>query len=182
MVSGPSGVGKGSVIQGVLRRLDGLRLSISTTTRKQRPGEREGVDYNFVTRNEFDRIRAEGGFLESAEVYGELYGTPLMPLERLLESGLDVLLEIDIQGASSVRQRLPDAVTIFIDPPSSEALFERLTARGADAPEVISRRVAEAQREQAAGADFDYRIVNDSLDAAVSEAADIIANRRKESD
>jgi guanylate kinase len=178
VVSAPSGAGKSTVIGRVLRELGGMRFSISHTTRPPRGEEREGVDYYFVARDAFEQLRDEGRLLEWAEVHGNLYGTAMMELVRAREEGVDLLLDLDVAGAAQVRQRLPDAVTVFILPPSYPDLERRLRGRGQDDEATIQRRLAAAGRELGAFWHYDYAIVNDDLDACVRELKSIIRAAR----
>jgi guanylate kinase len=172
VITGPSGVGKGTLIRLLLDRFPSMALSISATTRKPRPGEEDGVDYHFLTAEEFQRRIDAGEFLEWAEYAGNRYGT----LRSELERDVDVLvLEIEVQGARQVRERVPDAISVFIAPPSDEALRTRLVGRGSDDPEQIEKRLAVAQEELAARDEFDHVVVNDDLEAAVQELADLVA-------
>jgi guanylate kinase len=165
-------VGKGTLIRLLLDRFPRMALSVSATTRAPRPGEEDGVDYRFLTPEEFQRRIDDGDFLEWAEYAGNRYGT----LRSELERDVDVLvLEIEVQGARQVRERVPDAVSVFIAPPSEEALRTRLVGRGSDGPEQIERRLAVAQEELAARDEFDHVVVNDDLEAAVQELADLVA-------
>jgi guanylate kinase len=143
-----------------------------------RVGERDGVDYHFVTREQFLSLRDAGGFLEWFEVHGDLKGTPEGPVREHLATGDDVLFEIDVQGALAVRERFPEALLIFLAPPSREEQRRRLEGRGTDSPEVIERRLADAAAEEARAGDFDARVVNTDVDAAVAEVAGILASRR----
>lgn len=178
VLSGPSGTGKGTVGRR-LRELDPrLRWSVSWATRPARPGEVEGVDYHFVTGDEFERARREGGFLECFEVFGDLKGTPRAPVAELLEAGEDVLLELDVQGALAVRRVCPEALLIFLKPPSREVQRERILGRGQDTPDAVERRLAEAEAEETAAGEFDAVVVNDDLDQAVEELAAILNARR----
>ncbi|MDX8401270.1 MAG: guanylate kinase [Mariprofundaceae bacterium] len=178
VVSGPSGAGKSSLCAALLERNPGLQLSVSCTTRPPRPGERDGREYHFLDRATFERQREAGAFLEWAEVHGNLYGTRRSDVERMLQTG-DVLLEIDWQGAALVAARMPQAVRIFILPPSIEALRERLVARGQDDPATIARRVAAAREEMAHADEAHYRIVNEDFDRAL-EALERIYHRVRE--
>ena len=146
----------------------------SFTTRRPRPGDGEGKSYEYVSREEFDRIRKEEGFLESAEVHGELYGTPRQELERLLAEGNDVVLEIDVQGAHQVRAAKPEAVTIFLEPPDWETLETRLAGRGTEDEEAFKKRLATAKKELGEAGSFDHRVVNDDLERAVDEVDRIL--------
>jgi len=169
ILSAASGTGKTSLARALIERLPSLAFSISHTTRAPRPGERDGVDYFFVSPAEFERMRAAGEFLEHAEVYGNRYGTSRAVIERLLRAGKSVLLDIDWQGAHNVKRQVPDAVSIFILPPSRAALRERLTRRGQDAPEVVERRMRQAVDEMRHYAEFDRAILNDDFEAALSD-------------
>jgi guanylate kinase len=175
VITGPSGVGKGTLIKELLERLPTLELSVSATTRPPRPGERPGVDYHFLDEQEFER-RLEGGeFMEHASYSGHRYGTLRSEVEPRLERGIGVLLEIDVQGARQVRDRMPDAVLVFVAPPSPEALRERLEGRGTDAPEQIDRRLRVAGEELEAQREFRHVIVNDRLDRAADELASLVS-------
>jgi guanylate kinase len=179
VVSGPSGAGKGTVVQGLLRRDPSLWLSVSATTRAPRPGEVDGRDYRFVSVDEFRRMVAAGGFIEWFEVYGDLKGTPRGPVEERLARGEDVVLEIDTQGALAIRERYPDAVLVFIRPPSRDAQRRRMLERGADDAASVERRLSQAADEEAVAARaFDHIVVNDEVDRAVDELAAILERRR----
>ena len=169
VISGPSGAGKGTIVNAVMDQADpsGTALSISMTTREPRPGEEDGVNYFFVTKEEFRRQIEAGGFLEYAEVYDHYYGTPKSKVMEKLNQGKDVILEIDIQGALTVKKAFPEGVLIFILPPSMEVLRSRLTGRGTDAPEVIERRLSKTRGELAFIDRYDYGVVNDDLEEAV---------------
>jgi guanylate kinase len=178
VVSGPSGAGKGTLVQRLAAQRPDCVLSISTTTRPRRPGEVEGVQYHFVSPEEFERRRAAGWFLEWAEVHGHLYGTPQAFVDRQLEEGNVVVLELDVQGGASVRRVRPAAVSVFIYPPSIEALRERLMARRTDAPEVVEQRLENAPAELAQYPDYDYVVVNDDLEQAVARLTAIVDAER----
>ena len=178
VVSAPSGAGKTTVLARVLRDLGGIRFSVSHTTRAPRAAERDGVEYHFVSRAAFERLRDEGGLLEWAEVHGNLYGTGVAEIERASAAGVDILLDLDVQGAAQVRQRLPEAVTVFILPPSYEVLEHRLRGRGQDDEATIRRRLAAAGREIDAFEKYDYAIVNEDLDASVEELKSIVRAAR----
>lgn len=182
IVSSPSGAGKTTLIR---RLLDdpslgagSLYFSVSHTTRAPRPGEVDGREYHFIGREEFLALREEDGFLESAEVHGSLYGTSRREVEPRLQSGVDVLLDIDVQGARQVRSRIPDVVKIFVFPPSRTVLESRLRARASDSPESVARRLSAAAREMGEFGEYDYAIINDSLDEAADELRAIVVARR----
>ncbi len=169
IVSAPSGAGKTSLVGALLGSNTQIALSISYTTRSPRPGETNGKEYHFVSRDQFLQMAQQGDFLESAEVYGNLYGTSQSWIEKELASGCDILLEIDWQGAAQVRKLMPQAISIFILPPSLEALEARLKGRGQDSAEVIARRLHAAQEDISHVAEFDYVIINDKLDEALHQ-------------
>jgi guanylate kinase len=172
VVTGPSGVGKGTVIRELMARTPGLELSVSATTRPPRLGEVDGRDYHFLSEREFAERLARGEFLEHARYAGNLYGTPRSELERDCRA---LVLEIELQGARQVKQAMPDAVRVFIAPPSAEALKERLLGRGSDSEEQIEDRLAVAREELAAAPDeFEHVIVNDDLQRAVQELVDLV--------
>ena len=172
VITGPSGVGKGTLIKGLLERVPGLELAVSATTRRPRDGEVNGVDYHFLSESDFDRRAAAGEFVEHAEYAGNRYGTLRSELSRPARG---IVLEIDVQGARQVREALPDAKLIFIEPPSFEDLESRLAGRGSDRPEQIERRLAAARAELAAAGEFDHRIVNDDLQRALQELSGLAA-------
>lgn len=174
VITGPSGVGKGTLIRALLDRLPELRLSVSATTRPARPGERDGVAYHFLGREEFDRAVADGSFVEWAEYSGNRYGTLRSELERSLAAGSPVVLEIELQGARQVREQLPEAVQVFIAPPSRETLRTRLVGRGTDAPEQVERRLRSADAELAAQREFAHVVVNDRLEDAIDQLTLIV--------
>lgn len=175
VVSAPSGAGKTSLVKALLKADPAIHLSVSYTTRAARPGETDGRDYHFVDRERFQRMLTEGEFLEHAEVYGNFYGTSKGSIAQDLHIGHDVLLEIDWQGAAQVKQHFPDSRSVFILPPSFNALRTRLTGRGQDSDEVIERRLAAAADDVSHAGAFDYIIVNDDFDHAL---ADLIAVTR----
>jgi guanylate kinase len=172
VITGPSGVGKGTLIKGLLERVPGLQLAVSATTRRPREGEVNGVDYHFLSEEDFDRRVAAGEFVEHAEYAGNRYGTLKSELSRPARG---ILLEIDVQGARQVRERLPEAKLIFIEPPSFEDLERRLAGRGSDQPEQIERRLAAARDELAAADEFDHRVVNDDVQRALQELGELAA-------
>jgi guanylate kinase len=174
VITGPSGVGKGTLIRGLLERVPGLELSVSATTRAPRPGERDGVDYHFLSDEEFDRRVAAGEFVEHASYSGHKYGTLRSELERRMAKAAGVVLEIEVQGARQIRAAMPEAVQVFIAPPSVEALRARLVGRGTDAPEDVEARLATALEELQAEKEFEYVVVNDRLEQATEELAEIV--------
>ena len=180
IVSAPSGAGKTSLVKALLKADPAIRLSISYTTRPPRPGETDGRDYHFVARERFEAMLAEGEFLEHAEVYGNFYGTSKGSIERDLEAGRDVLLEIDWQGAAQVKRHFPACATIFVLPPTFNALRTRLAGRGQDSEEVIERRLAAAAHDVAHAEAFDYIIVNDDFDHALQDLVAITRSVRLE--
>lgn len=169
IVSAPSGAGKSSLVSALLERDAAIRLSISYTTRAPRPGEVNGVHYHFVSREAFQEHLGRGEFLESAEVYGNYYGTSQPWIEAERAAGRDILLEIDWQGAAQVRRLVPDAISIFILPPSIEELRRRLQGRGTDSEEVIARRMAAAREDVSHCLEFDYLVANDQFDTALAD-------------
>jgi guanylate kinase len=178
IVSAPSGAGKTSLVGAMLAATANIDLSVSYTTRTPRPGEVDGRDYHFVSRDTFLQMAGHGDFLESAEVYGNLYGTSQTWIKAEMTQGRDILLEIDWQGAEQVRRVFPDALSIFILPPSLEALETRLKGRGQDSMDVIARRMQTARDEMSHVAEFDYVIINDSLQDAVLQLKAIVTAAR----
>lgn len=178
VVTAPSGAGKTSIVREVLSRVEQLQVSVSHTTRPRRPADRDGVDYHFVAKDEFVNMIEAGEFLEHAEVFGNYYGTSRQAVEVVLGSGIDVLLEIDWQGAAQVRAALPQACSLFIVPPSLDELRKRLTGRASDAPEVIERRLREAAGDIHHYRDSDYLVVNDDFATAVEDVCTVIAAQR----
>ncbi len=175
VITGPSGVGKGTLIRGLMERLEALELSVSATTRAPRSEEEDGVDYHFLTREEFDRRVAAGDFVEHADYAGRSYGTLRSELERRVRAGVPVVLEIEVQGARQVRAALPEAVQVFIAPPSLEDLRHRLEKRGTDDREEVERRLRVAEAELAAQPEFGHVVVNDNLEDALQELTGIVA-------
>lgn len=178
IVSGPSGAGKSALSALVLESVPGLKFSISYTTRASRGSERNGVDYFFVSRTEFDALVRGDELLEWAEVYGNLYGTCRRSVDGLLGEGFDVILDIDVQGARTVRQKRPEATTIFVMPPSYQVLRERLEKRQLDKEYVIEQRLKCARREISYYSDYDYLVINDKLEKATEELRAIILGAR----
>lgn len=178
IVSAPSGAGKTSLVQALLNINPQIDLSVSYTTRAPRSGEQNGKDYHFVTHETFVAMATRGEFMESAEVYGNLYGTSQTWISQEISKGRDILLEIDWQGAAQVRRLFPDSIGIFILPPSLKALEQRLKGRGKDSAEVIARRMAAVREDVAHVTEFDYVIINDDLDGALSELNAVVLSAR----
>jgi guanylate kinase len=176
VIAAPSGAGKTTLVKALTTRNPDLRFSISYTTRPQRRNEAHGVDYLFVDKEAFDRLRSADALLESAEVFDNCYGTSRQQVEEHLTAGNNVILEIDWQGAQQVREAMPECITVFILPPSREELERRLRARGTDTPEVIDRRLQDALSDMSHWAEFDYVIFNDDLDQAVVDLEAVLAN------
>jgi guanylate kinase len=174
VITGPSGVGKGTLIRGLLERVPGLELSVSATTRAPRPGERDGTAYHFLRAEEFERRAQDGEFVEHATYSGSRYGTLRSELERRVRDGAPVVLEIELQGARQVKEALPEALAVFIAPPSQDALRARLVGRGTDAPEQIEQRLRTAERELEAQTEFAHVVVNDRLEQATQALARIV--------
>ena len=179
VISGPSGVGKDTLIKRLLELDPNLRYSISYTTRRPRPGEVDGVNYLFVSRDEFERLIKEGAFLEYATYDGNLYGTPIAQLDEVRAAGHDIVLKIDVQGAEQVRKRAPDALRIFLAPPSMDELLRRRTERHSENERDQAARQAIADREMELASHFDHVVVNDDLERAVGEVLAIIQQARQ---
>ncbi len=179
ILSAPSGGGKSTVLKKVMANVPGLEFSVSHTTRAPRPGEVSGKDYHFVTVEDFFKIRdgQNGGFFEWAEVHGNYYGTSRSGVEEQLEAGLDVVLDIDVQGARQIRKVI-DAVSVFIAPPTLQELENRLRKRGTESPEALALRLANAQEELSAATEYEYLIINDRLEQAVAILSSIIIAER----
>lgn len=177
VIAAPSGAGKTSLVRALMQRRPALRFSISYTTRPQRPNERDGHDYFFVDKPTFESMVAAGDFLEHARVFDNYYGTSRSQVERLLESGQDVLLEIDWQGAQQIRGTLPECRSIFVLPPSRAALEQRLRNRGTDSDEVIARRLRDSLADLSHWSEFDYIVVNDDFDRAIAELGAIVTGQ-----
>jgi guanylate kinase len=175
VITGPSGVGKGTLIRGLMERHPQLELSVSATTRAPRPGEADGVDYHFLSREEFDKRVDQEAFVEHADYAGRSYGTLRSELEARVQDGTPVVLEIEVQGARQVRAAMPEAVQVFIAPPSLEALRTRLIGRGTDDAEEVERRLRVAEQELAAQPEFGHVVVNDRLDEALEQLSTVVA-------
>ena len=178
VISAPSGAGKTSLVKALLAAAEGISVSVSHTTRAMRPGEVDGEDYHFVTAEQFLGMIAEGDFLEHAQVFDNHYGTSRQAVKALLQQGQDVILEIDWQGAQQVRKIFPHCRSIFILPPSREALRERLVGRGQDSEEIIARRLRDAEADMSHYDEFDYVVVNDVFDQALAELQAIVVAER----
>jgi guanylate kinase len=175
VITGPSGVGKGTLIRGAMERLPALELSVSATTRAPRPGEQDGRDYHFLSPDEFERRVGAGEFVEHADYAGRRYGTLRAELEQRVRSGAPVVLEIEVQGARQVRAAMPEAVQVFIAPPSLDALRTRLIGRGTDGSEEVERRLGVAEQELAARDEFAHVVVNDRLEDALDRLVEIVS-------
>ncbi|MEJ2329049.1 MAG: guanylate kinase [Gammaproteobacteria bacterium] len=167
ILSAPSGAGKTSLLHALMNDAEGVAVSVSHTTRNQRPGEVDGQHYHFVSVEEFQRMIADDAFIEHAQVFDNFYGTSKAAVQQQLDSGTDVILEIDWQGARQVRRLFPDAVSVFIVPPSVDALRERLSSRGQDSEEIIERRMSDALAELSHYDEYDYIIINDQFEKAL---------------
>lgn len=179
MLSGPSAVGKSTVVRCLRERIPDLHFSVSVTTRAPRPGEVDGVDYTFVTADRFRELIAEGALLEWAQIHGGLHlsGTPAQPIREAIAAGRPVLIEVDLAGARAVKKAMPEVLTVFLAPPSWEELESRLTGRGTESPEAMERRLATARAELAAQNDFDTVVVNSQLESACAELVSLLVNR-----
>ena len=175
VISGPSGAGKGTICKALLEKHDNIYISVSATTRSPREGEIEGVNYYFLTKEAFEQKVNENGFLEYANVHGNFYGTPKVNVEKMLEEGKDVILEIDIQGALQVKENFKEGVFIFILPPSMEELKKRIIKRGSETEESLLTRFKNAYKEINYVSKYNYAVVNDTLELAVSKVESIIA-------
>ena len=183
VLSGPSAVGKSTVVRALREQLPELHFSVSATTREPRPGEVEGVDYYFVTPDRFQELIDSGELLEWAEIHGGLHrsGTPSAPARRAADAGLPVLIEVDLAGARAVKRALPEALSVFLAPPSREALRERLVGRGTETPERMARRLATADTELAAQGEFDAVVVNSQLESACAELVSLLLGNASQS-
>ncbi|MGH2855658.1 MAG: guanylate kinase [Solirubrobacteraceae bacterium] len=175
VITGPSGVGKGTLIRGLMERLPELELSVSATTRPARPGEQDGIDYHFLTPEEFERRVRAGEFVEHADYAGRRYGTLRSELDGRVRARAPVVLEIEVQGARQVRAAMPEALQVFIAPPSLDALRTRLIGRGADRPEEVERRLRVAEQELRAQSEFAHVVVNDRLEDALEQLVAVVA-------
>ena len=175
IISGPSGSGKDTVLKKVFEQKPEIAFSISSITREMRPGEVEGEKYNFISREKFENMIANDQLLEYNVFVGNYYGTPKAPVIDCINSGRDMIIEVDVNGAEQIRKKMPEAVSIFILPPSLEVLKSRLTGRGTDSAEVIEKRLYEALREIACAKDYDYVVVNANLDTAVENFVSIMS-------
>lgn len=182
IVSAPSGAGKTTLVRRVVETLEDVAVSVSHTTRPMREGEIDGVDYHFVSESQFAAMAENGEFLESARVFGNYYGTSQQSIQEQLLNGVDVILEIDWQGARQIRRLMRDCKSIFILPPSTEVLRQRLTGRGKDSDEVIEKRMHEAVSEMSHYSEFDYIVINDELDAASRNLTAIFISQRQSLD
>ncbi len=178
VISAPSGAGKTSLVNALVRDDPNIRVSVSHTTRPKRPGEEDGVHYHFVSRSTFARMQAAQDFVESAEVFGHFYGTSRKVLAAEIRAGHDLLLEIDWQGAQQVRKRFPEALSLFILPPSRQTLIDRLHKRGQDDEKVIAARTAKAVEEMSHHGEYDYLIVNDDFEQALSDIKTVVRAER----
>lgn len=178
VVSGPSGAGKSTIIDRVRRRVKGLGFSISHTTRRPRGAEQDGVEYRFVARERFEEMIEQEAFVEWARVYEDYYGTSLEEIRSKTSQGLDVIMDLDVQGAANIRRRMKESVLVFVLPPSTEALERRLRERGTDDPSVVTARMEKAAREISTCSRYDYLIVNERLEQAVEEMAAVILAER----
>jgi guanylate kinase len=177
VITGPSGVGKGTLIRGLRARVPELELTVSATTREPRPGERDGIDYHFMTPEQFEAHVQAGDFLEYADYSQNRYGTLRDEVDGRLRSGIPVVLEIELQGARQVRRAMPDAVAVFIAPPSKEALRTRLVGRGTDSSEQVQARLETAEQELRAADEFSHVVVNDRLEEATGELVGIVSGQ-----
>ena len=180
VISAPSGTGKGTVIAKLMETYDGLFLSVSATTRAPRPGEVHGVHYLFMTKEEFNKMAENNDFLEHAEFAGNYYGTPLPPIIEKTSKGISVILEIEVKGFKQVKEKMPEAISVFLAPPSMEELERRLRNRGTDSEEKILERLSIAKEEMKLSEKYDYIVVNDDVDRAVREIINIIEMNRSE--
>lgn len=176
VISAPSGAGKTTIAQAILRRNPSLTFSVSATTRSRRANEVEGRDYYFLTKEDFVRRVQQGEFAEWEEIYGNYYGTLIVEIDTALASGKNLLFDVDVKGGLSIKQRYPDALLVFIAPPSVEVLRQRLVARHTEDPESLARRLERVPLEMALGEKFDHRVVNDELTTAIESVQKVVAN------
>jgi len=181
IVSGPSGAGKGTLVRELVKRDPAVWVSVSVTTRAPRPGEKEGIHYFFISASEFAHLRETGGLIEWAEVHGNCYGTPRAAVEAKIAGGAQVILEIDPQGAFQVRDLIPEAVLVFIQPPSTEELIRRLAKRGSETKEQVAVRMQTAEREMELVGKYDHVVINDDVSRAADELARIVRSYSEES-
>lgn len=181
IVSGPAGVGKGTVVSLVRERCSDIVFSVSATSRSPRPGEIDGVNYFFVSRERFEEMIRNNSLLEWVEYCGNYYGTPRDYVEREMEKGRVVLLEIDVEGAGNLKRQYPECVSVFISPPSLEELRSRITKRGTEPPEIIEKRMKQAENELKLASEYDYIIVNNTVEEAAERILEIIRGKRRES-
>ncbi len=179
IISAPSGAGKTSLVKAMLESMEGATVSTSHTTRTMRPGEKNGVDYHFIDKSKFEAMAAENAFIEHAQVFDNYYGTSKGSVQEQLADGMDVILEIDWQGARQVREWMPEAVSIFVLPPSLSALEDRLRNRGQDSIEIIQRRMRDAVSEMSHYPEYDYLVINDRFETALQELKAILVARRQ---
>ncbi len=182
IISGPSGSGKDTVLKGVFEKMPEIEFSISSITRDMRPGEVEGEKYNFVSRECFEQMIADDKLLEYNIFLGNFYGTPKAPVINSVEDGKDIFIEVDVNGAAQIREKMPEAVSIFIMPPSLEILNSRLCGRGTDSAEVIQKRLNEALREISRANEYDYIVINDNIQTAVNDIVTIMSVDRFKTD
>ncbi len=182
IISGPSGSGKDTVLKKVFEKLPEIAFSISSITRPMRSGEIEGEKYNFITREKFETMLKNDEFLEYNSFVGNYYGTPKTPVINCIENGKDMLIEVDVNGAAQIRQKIKDAVSVFIMPPSLEILKNRLCGRGTDSDDIVEKRFAEAVQEIARASEYDYIVVNNDIETAVDEFVSIIMSDRLKTD
>lgn len=179
VISGPSGAGKGTLTEILLKRVPSLTRSVSATTRKPRPGEAHGVDYYFLAEDEFKKHIERGDFLEWATVHGNFYGTLKSAVDKELAAGKDVVMVIDVQGAASIKEKMPEAILIFIEPPSMEELIQRLTLRNTETDAELQERLKNAEKEMELAKNYDYVVINDEVERAVDELVNIVKAKKR---